>query len=224
VASPLLLPPRSLVPKPDADDPVDYYYKRFTGRIYRARLRLAADLLGRRRYGSLLEVGYGSGIFLPELARRAERLAAIDIHRETGRVREMLSRLGVTADLREGSLFEMPFRDGEFDGLVCLSVLEHLTELEAALSEFHRVLRTGGVAVLGFPVRNLVTDAFFRMVGYNPREIHPSGHRDILAAARAHKGFAVEREARFPQIVPLDLAGYAGCRCRAVQPARGPAG
>jgi predicted SAM-dependent methyltransferase len=103
-------------------------------------------------------------------------------------------------------------------------VLEHVTELEAALSEFHRVLRPGGVAVLGFPVRNLVTDAFFRIVGYKPREIHPSGHRDILAAVREHQGFVAEREERFPAIVPLDLAGYAGCRCRAVEPACGPAG
>jgi 2-polyprenyl-3-methyl-5-hydroxy-6-metoxy-1,4-benzoquinol methylase len=224
VARPLLLPPRALVPKPDADDPVDFYYKRFTGRIYRARLRLATDLLGESHYQSLLEVGYGSGIFLPELARRGDRLAAIDIHGESRRVQEMLSRLDLTADLRECSLFEMPFPDGEFDALVCLSVLEHVTELEAALSEFHRVLRPGGVAVLGFPVRNLVTDAFFRIVGYKPREIHPSGHRDILAAVREHQGFVAEREERFPAIVPLDLAGYAGCRCRAVEPACGPAG
>jgi len=224
VARPLLLPTRSIVPKPDADDPVDYYYKPLTGRIYRARLRLAADLLGESHYGSLLEVGYGSGIFLPELARRSDRLAGIDIHPESAQVQEMLSRFGLTVDLREGSLFEMPFEDGEFDALVCLSVLEHITELEAALSEFHRVLRPDGIAVLGFPVRNVVTDAFFRAVGYNPREIHPSSHRDILAAARAHDGFAVEQEARFPAIAPVDLAGYAGCRCRAVQPAAGAPG
>ena len=110
----------------------------------------------------------------------------------------------------------MPFEDDAFDGLVCLSVLEHITELDAALTEFRRVLVADGIAVLGFPVRNPVTDSFFRLVGYNPREIHPSGHRDILAAARAHPGFVVERELTFPRHAPLDLAGYVGCRCRAV--------
>jgi 2-polyprenyl-3-methyl-5-hydroxy-6-metoxy-1,4-benzoquinol methylase len=217
VTRPLLLPSRSIVPKTDAEDPVDYYYRPLTGRIYRARLRLAADLLGEDSYASLLEVGYGSGIFLPELARRCDRLAGIDIHPESAKVDEMLSRFGLTVDLREGSLFEMPFADGEFDALVCLSVLEHVTELEAALSEFRRVLRPGGIAVLGFPVRNLVTDAFFRALGYRPREIHPSGHRDILSAVRTHRGFVIEQEARFPRVAPLDLAGYAGCRCRAFQ-------
>jgi SAM-dependent methyltransferase len=212
----LTLPPRALVPKPAHDDPVDYYYKPLTARIYRARLRLARSLLGDQRYDSLLEVGYGSGIFLPQLARCCRRLAGIDIHGESGRVDEMLSRLGITADLREASLFGIPFADGEFDALVCLSVLEHITELEAALTKFRRVLRPGGVAVLGFPVQNPITDSFFRVVGYDPREIHPSSHRDILRAAGAHARFTVEREARFPRWVPLDLAGYAGCRACAV--------
>jgi 2-polyprenyl-3-methyl-5-hydroxy-6-metoxy-1,4-benzoquinol methylase len=204
------------VPKPDEDDPVDYYYRSLTARIYRARLRLAVDLLGDGHLGSVLEVGYGSGIFLPELERRAERVSGIDIHHDSARVQEMLSALGLAADLRESSLFEMPFENDTFDVLVCLSVLEHITELEAALSEFHRVIRPGAIAVLGFPVRNPATDIFFRLVGYDPREIHPSSHRDILGAARAHPGFVVEEEARFPRLAPLDLAGYAGCRCRAV--------
>jgi SAM-dependent methyltransferase len=210
------LPPRELVPKPAPDDPVDYYYRLPTARIYRARLRLAVRLLGSERSGSLLEVGYGSGIFLPELARRCSRLAGIDVHGASDAVSAMLTRLGVEADLREASLFAVPFEEGTFDALVCLSVLEHIVDLEAAMTEFRRVLRPDGVAVLGFPVRNPITDTFFRAVGYNPREIHPSSHRDILEAARRHSGFVVEDELRYPQWAPLDLAGYAGARCRAV--------
>jgi 2-polyprenyl-3-methyl-5-hydroxy-6-metoxy-1,4-benzoquinol methylase len=210
----LILPPRALVPKTAPDDPVDYYFKPLTARVYRARLRLARSLLGDRPLDSIIEVGYGSGIFLPELARCTRRLAGIDIHGEARRVQEMLSRLGISADLREASLFEIPFEDGEFDALVCLSVLEHITDLDGALSEFGRVLRPGGVVVLGFPVRNAITDAFFRTVGYNPREIHPSSHGDIMVAIRAHSMFAVECESRFPRLAPLSLAGYAGCRGR----------
>jgi SAM-dependent methyltransferase len=128
----------------------------------------------------------------------------------------MLRTLGVDAQLVVASLYELPFADGEFDALVCLSVLEHMTELEGALSELRRVLRTGGIAVLGFPVRNPITDTFFRLAGYKPRELHPSSHRDILGAARRHAGFVVVREGRMPRPLPTGLAGYAGCRCRAV--------
>jgi SAM-dependent methyltransferase len=212
---PLALPPRELVPKPDPDDPVDYYYRLPTARIYRARLRLATRLLGRERYDSILEVGYGSGIFLPELARRSPRLVGIDLHVDSERVRRMLTALGIDAELHEGSLFEMPFAEREFDALMCLSVLEHIVDLEGALTELRRVLKPGGVAVLGFPVRNPITDTFFRAVGYDPREIHPSSHRDILGAARRLAGFTIEGEARYPGWAPLDLAGYAGARLRA---------
>jgi SAM-dependent methyltransferase len=212
----LALPPRALVPKTAPDDPVDYYFKSLTARLYRARLRLAATLLGPGRYEALLEVGYGSGIFLPELARRAEHVSGLDIHGNSERVQGMLRQLGLSADLREASLFEMPFADEAFDALVCLSVLEHVTALGSAFDEFRRVLRPSGVAVIGFPVRNPITDAFFRAVGYSPRDIHPSSHRDIMVAARGHRGFGTEREAWFPRSAPLDLAAYACCRIRAV--------
>lgn len=212
----LLVPPRDVVPKTGPDDPLDFYYRPLTGALYRGRLRLALDLLGGERYRSLLEVGYGSGIFLPELARHTDRLVGAEVHDEAPRVEEMLRLLGVDAELARASLYDLPFAEGEFDALVCLSVLEHMTELDGALSELRRVLRPRGVAVLGFPVRNPLTDAFFRLAGYKPRELHPSGHCDILAAARRHSGFAVEREGRMPRLLPTAVAGYAGCRCRAV--------
>jgi 2-polyprenyl-3-methyl-5-hydroxy-6-metoxy-1,4-benzoquinol methylase len=212
----LRLPPAGLAPKTHADDPVDYYYKPLTGRLYRARLRLVADLLGESRFASLLEIGYGSGIFLPELARRADRLVAIDVHGQSQQVEKMLGRVGVSAELVDASLFELPFADAEFDALVCVSVLEHITELHRALDAFRRVLVPGGVAVLGFPIRNPLTDSFFRLVGYDPRDIHPSGHKDILRAVESHPGFALDVHRHIPRFLPLPISAYAGCRCRAL--------
>lgn len=209
----IVIPRREIVSKPADEDPVDYYYRPLTAPLYRGRLRLAARLLGRSRRRALLDVGYGAGLFLPELGRRAERIAGVDIHPAAPAVSVMLDRLGVKADLHEASLFELPFEDGEFDALVCLSVLEHLTELDRALDEMRRVLSVGGVAVLGFPVRNAITDRFFRLAGYDPRAIHPSGHLDILRAARRHPGLHVDEEARMPSVLPLPLAAYAACRC-----------
>ncbi len=211
----LLLPPRDHVVKTDPDDPIDYYYRALTGPLYRARLRLVARLLGRERRASVLDVGYGSGVFLPELARRADRVVGVDLHDEHERIAGLLARMGVDAELRRASLYELPFEESEFDATVCVSVLEHVTDLRGALDELRRVLRRGGVAVLGFPVRNPATDAFFRLAGYDPRAIHPSSHADIVRAARQHPGFELEREGRFPRLLPLPLAAYAACRCRA---------
>lgn len=210
----LALPKRGSLPKTNEEDPVDYYYG-LTAPLYRGRLSVAARLLG-MGYRSLLDVGYGSGIFFPELARRAERLVGVEVHGQEDGVREALRRLGVEVELRPGSILELPADNGEFDAVVCLSVLEHLRELGSALREVRRVLAHGGVAILGFPVRQPLTDAFFRVFGFDPRELHPSSHTDILRAAGRDGGFDVERVAHFPRLLPLGLSGYAACRLRAV--------
>jgi SAM-dependent methyltransferase len=210
----LALPRRGVLPKTNDEDPVEYYYG-ITAPLYRGRLSIAAGLLG-DGYRTLLDVGYGSGIFFLELGRRSERLVGVEVHGKETSVTDALRRLGVRAELRPGSIYDLPAADAEFDALVSLSVLEHLGDLERALDELRRVVVRGGVCVLGFPVRQPLTDAFFRLFGFDPRELHPSSHRDILAATGAHPGFVVERVAHFPRVLPLALAGYAACRCRAV--------
>lgn len=210
----LALPPRSALPKPEPDDPLDYYYRPLTASLYRARLALALRLLGPERFESLLEVGYGSGILLPELARRAERVAAIDVHHQSQAVDGALKALGVQVELSEASLFEIPYPDQAFAGLICLSVLEHLTELDAAFIELARVVRPQGVLVIGFPVRNPLTDGLFRLLGYDPRKIHPSSHADIIDAAHRSSSVELERCAHVPPLLPRAASAYVACRLR----------
>lgn len=212
----LRIPARDVTPKTDDEDPIDYYYKPITGPVYLARLKLAAKLLGPIRYSSLLEIGYGSGVFLPELFQHTKHLVGLDLHTKTDEVYKMLEHENVKAELHIGSLFETPFQDGQFDALVCLSVLEHLTELDKALNEFVRITRPGATLVLGFPVRNLVTDSFFRLAGYNPRAIHPSSHRDIERAINRHPGLLMDEKKIFPKPIQTDLALYYACRCHRV--------
>src|SRR5712691_4501787 len=212
----LVLPPRGALPKTTDADPLDYYYRPLTARLYRGRLKLTADLLGPGPFDSVLDVGYGSGIFIPELARRAKRVVGLEIHGEASSVEQALRRLGIDVELHSGDVLAMPFADASYDAILCLSVLEHLTELDAALTELRRVVRPGGVVVLGFPVKNFITDSFFRLAWYDPRRMHPSSHEDIFAAIRRHVALRIERRAHSPRFLPLGLAGYAACRCRAV--------
>ena len=46
----------------------------------------------------------------------------------------------------------MPFADGSFDLILCSHVLEHVPEDQRAMTELHRVLAPGGMAILMVPI------------------------------------------------------------------------
>ena len=50
-----------------------------------------------------------------------------------------------------GSVTAMPFRAGELDNVVAMEILEHITDVPAALTEIKRVLKPGGVLIMSTP-------------------------------------------------------------------------
>ena len=60
-------------------------------------------------------------------------------------------RCGGGTDIREASVTALPFADGSFDAVVSADVICQVEEAEAAVKEFFRVLRPGGVVVINVP-------------------------------------------------------------------------
>ena len=60
-------------------------------------------------------------------------------------------RLPANADIRQGSVTELPFADGTFDAVVSADVLYHVDDDQKALREFQRVLRPNGIVVINVP-------------------------------------------------------------------------
>jgi SAM-dependent methyltransferase len=101
-----------------------------------------AGAVGEARPRRVLEVGCGEGIVLEYLSRRAtgvrfEGLELDGVAMERARVR------CPDAGLMRGDVYELPFRNRAFDLVVCLEVLEHLSEPGRALREVRRVSRQG---------------------------------------------------------------------------------
>jgi len=210
MASTLQLPGRGVMPPVDPrSEPARYYYWPVVGWFYRKRLSMILDHLAAEPGGRWLEVAYGSGIFMPSLARRCDSLHGVDRHRHAGRVRNALRKMDLHTRLLPADALALPYRDAAFDAVINVSMLEHLPTPGRAIAEMLRVLAPGGVLALGFPCRNPWMDVFFRMLGYNPRKIHPSSHNDILACVD-QLGLAAEVRA-FPRWVPLSLALYCVC-------------
>jgi len=196
-------------------DPLHFYYRWGIRGVFRKRLAMVVELLGDRRYDELLEVGFGSGIFLPELAARCRRLYGVDVHGNFDLVEAMLGQEGIQATLVDCPVQKIAFEDGRFDCVVSASVLEHVHDVDQAIDEIARVLRPDGVAVLAFPVENLLTDIalWITYIPLNTRlkDEHVSDHRAILAAIR--RRFRIVRERRLPGSLPLDACLYYACLC-----------
>jgi ubiquinone/menaquinone biosynthesis C-methylase UbiE len=207
----IVLPSKDHVYETSAFDPVAYYYKPIIGAVYGQRLRVATQLLGKRKYDKLLEIGFGSGVFLPELSRHCSELYGVSIHSKIALVQKTLEKEHVTAWLSAGDVRALAFPDGTFDAVVCVSVLEHLRELDLAISEIARVTGDSGIVVLGFPVRNVITSTFYRIVGHDPMELHPSRCRDILKALSGR--LKIDAHAVFPPFLPMYSSLYVTCRC-----------
>jgi SAM-dependent methyltransferase len=200
----------------DMDKHTRLIYHPITGIVYKRRFVLAMEMLAAccgSQTQCILEVGYGAGLLFSTLSRMSREVIGVDVidARAAVAIRGMLCKLGVdNVRLLQGSLLALPLNADSVDAVLCLSVLEHLhrgEEMEKAAREMVRVLRPGGVAILGFPVKNKITRALFRVIGYDDDVIHPSSHADILACY-LHQQFQLESERRFPAFLPLDLGLY----------------
>ncbi len=216
MAMKLRLPRQAHISKTNEEDPIEYYYKPLIGEIYRQRLKMALRVLGGERFDHLLEIGYGSGVFLPTLSDWARQISAFDLHANVKPVQVMLNREHVRVNLWIGDIRHISAPSEKFDAVVCLSVLEHLAapELGQAISEIARVSRPGTRIVLGFPRRNFFTDIFYYLSGFEPRSIHPASHEDIRQATEYR--LRIVKELHFLPVLPRLFSIYTVLCCTRV--------
>jgi ubiquinone/menaquinone biosynthesis C-methylase UbiE len=123
------------------------------------RAKAADEIAARNAYLDLLDitageraldVGCGSGAVTREIARRVgSRGVAVGLDRSPALLavaRELAKDAGFgdRVEFREGDARRLPFPDGSFDAVVCVTALSHIPNGEAAIPEFVRVLRSGG--------------------------------------------------------------------------------
>lgn len=160
-------------------------------------------------YERSLEIGAGTGYFTLNLLRAGtiREAAATDI---SPGMLETLSRSAARLGLRVKTVrceaASLPFADSSFDLVFGHAVLHHLPDLDAAFSEFHRVLRPGGtvafcgepsqygdrLAVLPKRVARVAAPIWRRAVGAGPRRHQrdaagePDGDRHLEWAVDVH--------------------------------------
>jgi malonyl-CoA O-methyltransferase len=107
-----------------------------------------------------LDLGCGSGAYLPALAERCRDVVAVDLAH--GYVRQATARQQGSMGV-QGSAVALPFRDGTFDLVLATEVIEHLPQPTALLDEVERVLKPDGAFVLTTPNPLTPHDLLYRV-------------------------------------------------------------
>lgn len=204
----LRLPDRRHIVVTGETDPIARHYQPLVGFFMNRRLRDALILLGDRRFGKLLDAGCGGGVFFPELARRCDELHGVDLHDYLDQVAAMARAEGIQVTLHRSDITHLDLPSDSFDCVVCISVLEFVKDVRAALGELARVARPGAPIIVGVPVEHVITRLGYRLARTpDPRAVHRSDYRAIMEAATTL--LEVRRMRRFPVFVPLQWALYA---------------
>lgn len=150
--------PREALLKTGPVDHADWNYKPILGSIQRLRFKLALELIQEKRYRRILEIGYGSGVFMPELSLYCGELFGVDVHDYAPAVMACLSKNGVNASLHSAGAESLPFEDEFFDCVVAVSSLEFVSDLEQVCQEVSRVLTPEGRLIVITPGSSKILD------------------------------------------------------------------
>lgn len=206
LASPLHLPVRGHLQTTGPVDFVDRYYTGAAGWMLRQRLRWVRDALP-RTCETVLEIGYGSGIFFYELSRRARTVIGIDMHNRGAEIVTDCAEDGVHVLAARGSGMALPFADSSFDAVVIISALEFMSDPASCLHESVRVTRPNGRVIALTPRVHAWTDAAWRVMSGVDPEVDFQGGRQRVTQALADPTLWVTRHPR-PWGLPRALAPY----------------
>ena len=174
--------------------------------LLRQRLKWACNALPGDRFATVLEIGYGDGAFMHELAKHASHVYGSDAHARGADVRRRLTCGGVIPHLVRNASDALPFCNGAFDAVVIVSSLERMRNPAIALREAVRVVRPGG-AVVCVASRHL---PWARRLAALLGTVVDSEVRDgrvRVQAALADRALRAERSPR-PRLAPRFLAPY----------------
>ncbi|HEY5122560.1 MAG TPA: class I SAM-dependent methyltransferase [Ignavibacteria bacterium] len=196
----LTLLPRELLIKTNSVDHADWNYKTVLGYIQRKRFQLILSLIRNTHSDKILEIGYGSGIFMPALSKYCEQLYGIDIHPFNVEVSKVLDNYGVVARLFEGSVSKMPFVNDTFDLIISVSTFEFIDDKISACLEIQRVLKKNGRFLLITPAQSWILDTGFKLLTKENAD-NDFGNERQRVVPILKKYFNISKSRMFPPVI-----------------------
>ena len=199
--------PRDALVKTGPVDRADWNYSSKLAWLQRSRFRLLLSMLDERPVQRLLELGYGSGILMPELAARCDELFGADPHQHAEQVQQVLAAHDIHATLVSAGAEQLPFEDHYFDAVVTISAIEYVTDIDRACAELCRVMRPDGCLYIVTPGASPLLDATLRLLtGESADENYGQRRQQLIPALE--KSFRMITVRYFPPLFGRLLPVY----------------
>lgn len=203
----LNLLPKHLLINTGPVDHADWNYRPVLRWIQRSRFRMVLSLIGNNYYDQILEIGYGSGIFMPTLSKYCNKLSGIDIHPFKCKVDEILKYCGISASLYQGSASEMPFADESFDLIVSISSFEFIDDKINACKEIRRVLKKNGSFIIITPGKSKILDIGLKILtGEDPKKDYGETRQAFMPILYDY--FYISTNRTFPMLIGYFVPVY----------------
>jgi len=107
--------------------------------------KIANDIVGKMRSGTILDLGSGTGYLSVEIAKRAPSLQVygIDLSRQMVKIARRHARDVGNAQFELGNAADLPFEDDSIDFIISTGSLHHWKKPAKVFDECYRVLKIG---------------------------------------------------------------------------------
>ena len=178
----------STAKNPDHKVIADYngydYKKEFwdgTGREYEDLAdRMAIRRLLPETMDNFVDIAGGYGRLADEYLGRAKKSTIFDYSKTE--LADAKKTYGDRIETKAGDIYDLPFKDEEFDGLMMIRATHHFKDMPKVVEELYRILKPGGVAVIEVASKKTLPKMmryWFKKSDINPFDRKPSYLKEL---------------------------------------------
>lgn len=124
----------------------EYYQSEFGKQVDAIEKHIIKNLLIELPQGPLLELGCGTGHWTSFFQEAGFKVIATDVSEA---MMEIARQKLPESEILYADVEELPFDDSSFDAITSITMLEFVDDQEKAIKEIYRVLKPGGLFLLG---------------------------------------------------------------------------